>query len=121
MPALGLDGTLHTFKKPFFTTMDSALACTSALAFHWVYLWTQRRAVRQKAASAAQQPLLSTAKSVSDDDPVMLAALSFHPITQTLVTLLVWPALFGRLALIIQGMGLKYVSGTLWEMWIVSY
>lgn len=115
MPAYGLGGVLHTFKKPFFTTMDSALACTCALSFHWIHLRSQRAALRRKAASAAKEPLdaplLAVAKQVSDDDPVMLAALTFHPITRTLVASLAWPALFGRLALIIQGMGLKYVSG----------
>ncbi len=66
----GLDGTVHTFKKPWFTTFESALACwvtllLFALANFATRCWGRARRrrearVRQSDAngSAAAEPLL---------------------------------------------------------------
>ncbi len=151
MPAPGLGGSIHPFKKPFFTTFDSAIACTTALGFQYISLRLQRRALhKQQQHKQAQQgegdgedgykaPLLGgqgqeEAQEVAcmgresqmqrelqvlSSDPVIEAALSFNPLTKRLLLLLLWPALLGRMALIIQGMGLKYVSGMCCVVWYV--
>lgn len=78
----GLNGTVHTFEKPWFTTFESALACWVTLALYALAnlalrCWgraRQRLAARVRRSiangSAAYQPLLGDEDAERGGKPV---------------------------------------------------
>ena len=94
-----------------FTTLESALACLVSLLLYWghqrfaaILQWRRNRRLE------LQQPLLQ--KEALDTQP----AVSQERKTWKQLSVLAWPGALNMLSIIVQGMGLQYISASVSQM-----
>ena len=94
-----------------FTTFESGLACLVSLLLHWghqrfgaILRW---RKYRRK---ELQQPLLQ--EGAQDTQPVTRQETK----TWKQLSVLAWPGVLNMLSIIVQGMGLQYISASVSQM-----
>ena len=94
-----------------FTTFESGLACLVSLLLHWGH---QRfRAFlrwRRHQRKELQQPLLEKETQDTQPDP------SQERKTWKQLSVLAWPGALNMLSIIVQGMGLQYISASVSQM-----
>ncbi len=94
-----------------FTTLESGLACLVSLLLYWGH---QRFAAilrwRRNRKKELQQPLLQ--KEALHTQP----AVSQERKTWKQLSVLAWPGVLNMLSIIVQGMGLQYISASVSQM-----
>ncbi|KAK9918918.1 hypothetical protein WJX75_008024 [Coccomyxa subellipsoidea] len=114
LKAEGEGGDVHTFEKPWFTTFESAAACLLSLLLYRAYQYLAQcwRWRKSKKPSESQQPLLS-----DNEDKVQKEAVpSRRKSSWKELLMLAWPGSLNVMSIIVQGMGLQYISASVSQM-----
>jgi len=96
-----------------FTTFESALACMVSLLLYWVYQrlgQIQRWRVNRKERLQQKQPLLGKVDQGAEP------AVCIKRKTWRELSILAWPGTLNMLSIIVQGMGLQYISASVSQM-----
>ncbi|BDA48956.1 probable solute carrier family 35 member F6 at N-terminal half [Coccomyxa sp. Obi] len=114
LKAEGEGGDVHTFEKPWFTTFESALACLVSLLLYTVYqylaqCWHWRNAQQ---LTASQTPLLEG----NGDDTLKEVVPCRRKSSWKELLMLAWPGTLNIMSIIVQGMGLQYISASVSQM-----
>eukprot|EP00884_Botryococcus_braunii_P001950 jgi/Botrbrau1/11756/Bobra.0195s0081.1 len=122
------EGSVHAFEKPWFTTLESVLACWISLLLYNLACIAQkyRRQSHGRIHPDIQQPLLqngSGGEGVGPPSPSKPADVHLDPLEEPSTSIcwpdlkaLLLPALCNVLSILLQGEGLRFITASVSQM-----